>query len=476
MRSPLTILALLTLTASPALAQVPLDVQWSAGRHTFKPPAPLGPEAKRLPITHTELRRAIAFLQLDEEQAALATAQHAEMVRDFQTQWLIAAEEILDKRAQLREQQPTYAISGDFPELREAFEAKVRAIATTFRQDLQLVLTPEQQARYDAYAQASDRLAVASRNAVYPLEAVDIEIVLGVFTRTHDDQQHLAPILTNHNSALDPLIARKRLAHDQLSNTFKDYRRITEQLSAIVKDKGRSASDDPDYLRLDRSKGEAWLKLSDDAHQYLEAAKRIAQLNQETVDQIRAALTSDAQREAFTQALNADLPPYLREAPPITPSSALLKDIETLLSLNDPSHHRHDPGEPTIADIGLTPEPLTPEQRAAIIEIQRELTRDLARLLAEFPAMQRTYLNRRASHSHDWQLVTEHGTFELSPGSSYGFLLGDDPPSDKASRETLDNEHTEIRRRQYTIEQPYKQRLRELLTLAQRAAIINGSL
>ena len=167
------------------------------------------------PVTHDHMKRYASVLGLSADQMAAAELLVDGAVERYTLAQVEMNEKMGDLRAEAAESGDWRIMMEDVPPLREKFAGEREKIETQFFDDLKLLLTPDQEARWDGVERTQRRLTTITRGSLAG-ESVDLIEVCDSLDPPADVEAKLEPVLDRYEVELDrALVERNALQEEQ---------------------------------------------------------------------------------------------------------------------------------------------------------------------------------------------------------------------------------------------------------------------
>ncbi|MBL0927014.1 MAG: hypothetical protein IBJ11_05090 [Phycisphaerales bacterium] len=277
--------AVAALPASPALAQ-PMRGMFGGGNQ-FDPD-----------VNTKEIERYAEFLKLTPDQLQIAN----ELLSGYQAEFNALADDMRRKQDAAREEFRETRDPGVWRDLRPAFEEYQKrrtAAADKFMEDLRLVLTPEQEAKWPGLLQERRRERTLPRGGLMSGETVDVVRLVRDEKYPDELNSSLQPVLDQYAAELDRVLAeRNKIYEDGMSQGMDMFNqgRLQEMEDLFAKAR--------------------------------DAAKKVRDVNRRYARQIEALLPED-QRAAFAAEFRK------RSFPDVFRDRAADREFRTALALPD---------------------------------------------------------------------------------------------------------------------------------------------
>ena len=399
-------------------------------------------------------------LALDESQRAIARELHEAYLDDHVTLWTELAERLHDTGVEFylkaREDDDDDELSAAeraaTGEIRQEFAERADALVDIFLDDLALMTTDDDQ----RWVRARTSMEFRTRLSRYGGVTHDGYFLPDIVERldlTESQRTRIAPLLDDYRRELEIALAARRSAFSALVSPTARYVEATRSWPR----QARGAAED-ERQRLSDARNETRATLIKRVMDAMPACDRVAQLNRTHRDIISRELDDDNAR-----LLGAMFEP--EKVASYVPDEADDSDVRDLIySLLQEGPPRVDDGMRVGSEwrtdrIALLPDPITPCQRVLIEDLLADFENDIDELQRERP---RTLDDAIAQARPNINLRT--------PGA--GIRLRFRTSSVEVDSEAYNRDIRRQTRAFVILEQEYLHRLRDLLTVRQRAAII----
>lgn len=427
-----------------------------------------------LPAEPAAFARDVAYLRLNQDQRAIAQQLLHDSIDKAQALWISRREALYDAQCKAMPGFTADPRNPDFNEHHLAYATELTELRDAFEADLKLLLTADQHDRYAALQAARKRLALARNGAIYPLQGIDIELAWSATNLSQALTEQTEPIIVAHAKSLAPLLQNKASILQSL-DTHHDRHLTLKRAIFDPETSGEVDAFDDNWSRLVRDREDNQATAQSILALFLDSARELSTLNQTTLGQLRTVLTPE-ECAAFESALFIGVPSHQRELTEPIPDSMVYEDILLALEIGGdfPQARRQRWGieDPSPGRaIGLAPEPLTTEQRLQLVDLRNQLAQDLRALLEDFPRARATIAANQGINDRFRTITTTSGTINLQRGWDQRTGIGPPPPP-TPDRATINHAFEHLAISIVEIEPPYAQRLRQILTLRQRAALL----
>ena len=403
-----------------------------------------------LPVSEVLIERISEILDLSDAQRSLITDLRTNYDAQCLEIWVHTTEKMTDLQSASREHQEYRRILSETLSTNRSRMIRVR---DAFFSDLQLALTKEQAERWSDVEREIRRLETLAIHSTIPDETYDLSIIARSIVPPDQRSAELVEILDQYSLAIDrPLVARNRLV-DEARSIWNRYQERDDSGQSIQNISGQTEALDSLYQIGLRVK---------------EQSESIVRVNRDYRRRI-ADLLTDEQLDRFLAATTSDQSQPHRQIPSVTKASRALHVIQLMTDrmrqggFSPQVFHGAQYATPA-------PEPFTEEQREQLTTLVQELTTDIADLLVRYRHEVAPLMELQRGHigfDSGMQNPINFGEFTVSIEDQEMREQRQSPtPRNPEESLTLFNELRKL-------DQRYIDRLREILTIRQRAHIAN---
>lgn len=166
------------------------------------------------PVTRDHLKQYARVLGLSADQLAAAELLVDAAIQQHTLAKVEMTEKLGDLRAEAAESGDWHILMDEMPPVREKYAAAREKIEKDFFDDLKLLLTPDQETKWDAVERTHRRLTTIGQGALAG-ECVDLVALCGALDPPADVQEKLAPILDRYELELDRALVDRNALQDE---------------------------------------------------------------------------------------------------------------------------------------------------------------------------------------------------------------------------------------------------------------------
>lgn len=254
----------------------------------------------RPPVTERDLKAMARTLGLDEDQKETLTDLMRSLISEYKIEWVQHREAAVDAELESDDAQTDWqAQQIRAMEERAGLEDTQAQLLERMFEDLRLVLTPEQEARWPDVERDRRRATTLTAYALFDQEAVDLVSITSALDLSDADRAAIDPVLERYADELDPLLsARNRAA-----------RNLGEKGVQFTKDQSISREDwqtDPEKAQQRMMQAEERKSsLIPEALAVRDASAKIRDITRRFIDELRP-LIPESERDDWNKAVSAE--------------------------------------------------------------------------------------------------------------------------------------------------------------------------
>lgn len=412
--------------------------------------------ASRLPIAKSQIDHYAAILALDEAQKSALDTLLESLAAQDKVAGVAFTEASADVRARAQITRQWQAQQVEQAELSDKFREQRDKRIDSFFDDLRLILTSEQDARWSIVERDRRRMSTLVKFACFDDEAIDLVSAVEALDISDDRRAAIKPILDRYAESLDPVLIERNRKSESLGQALLEYEHL--QAHAYDSTPGRDAQK---VMKAQQKLAEKQVSLVTRALEVRDAAARVRDVNRQFMDELGKAIPStaiDDWKKVTKPGRRSDnfWDTYNR-------AEMLFKTLDSLDNMKSAAEMRFlSRGSDQASDYLLilrAVEPLTPEQRRTIDAIHDDYTAAIERLDGEpKPAEQKD------SEEHGALIPTPEGSLRI-------YRIDPDNPNQNSYAYFNRSEDPERAKKRAAIEQDAVDRLRNVLTMNQRALV-----
>ncbi len=434
-------------------------------------------QGPNLELATTQLDRIASVLQLDETQREEMMSLFYGLEDEHLRAWVKFAESNGDMQTKTMTGKADWAeIQKDQKAVQEEYQAEQDRLVALMLDDLRLLITSEQEARWETIERERRRMDTLTRFGCYPSERFDLVEALGTLDLDDRDRERLEPLIERYADEMDPALVARNRALDKAAASYQQHTERQQEMWAMD-------WSDPEQAMQAQNIQEELNKLQrdavSDALSAKPACKRVADLNERYAAEAKEMLRDRDRRElekmiekgASDTGQMFDFTNYSRARQKFT----MVLNMEEMLGAYKSFSSSMGGGEEWgIMRIAREVEPLTPKQLRDVEALENEFETEMEILETKKPGAAQA-----PEDAMKWNFTLRTSAGDMT-------LTHNDPPegagTDAKSAFMIagggafmtqdggaEEEMQEYMAERAELEQRYIERLREMLTLRQRA-------